>query len=153
MREYPSVTVIDLDAILGQVRDVMDKAALAVQAVFFFTLLAGLAVLWAAVNATRDERAFESAMLRSLGATRRRVLISVAMEFLAIGALAGLLATLGATLAGYLLATEVYGLEYRFNLAVTLLGPLAGALFVGAAGLLATRQVIGTPPVQVLRRA
>ena len=153
MREYPSVTVIDLDAILGQVRDVMDKAALAVQAVFFFTLLAGLAVLWAAVNATRDERAFESAMLRSLGATRRRVLISVAMEFLAIGALAGLLATLGATLAGYLLATEVYGLEYRFNLAVTLLGPLAGALFVGAAGLLATRQVIGTPPVQVLRSA
>ncbi|NRB70615.1 MAG: ABC transporter permease [Xanthomonadales bacterium] len=153
MREYPSVTVIDLDAILGQVRDVMDKAALAVQAVFFFTLLAGLAVLWAAVNATRDERAFESAMLRSPGATRRRVLISVAMEFLAIGALAGLLATLGATLAGYLLATEVYGLEYRFNLAVTLLGPLAGALFVGAAGLLATRQVIGTPPVQVLRSA
>ncbi len=71
MRQFPAVTVIDLDAILGQVRDVMDKAAFAVQAVFIFTLLAGLAVLWAAVNATRDEREFESAMLRSMGASRR----------------------------------------------------------------------------------
>lgn len=153
MRQFPSVTVIDLDAILGQVRDVMDKAAFAVQAVFLFTLLAGLAVLWAAVNATRDEREFESAMLRSMGATRRRVLTGVATEFLAIGLLAGVLATAGATLAGYLLATRVYNLDYEFNLAVTLAGPVAGMVFVGLAGLLATRKVIGAPPVRVLRAA
>ena len=70
MRQFPSVTAIDLDAMLGQVRDVMDKAALAVQAVFVFTLLAGLTVLWAAVQATRDERRYESAMLRTFGASR-----------------------------------------------------------------------------------
>lgn len=153
MRQFPAVTVIDLDAILGQVRDVMDKAALAVQAVFIFTLLAGLAVLWAAVNATRDERAFESAMLRSMGASKRRVLTGVATEFLAIGALAGVLATAGATVASYFLATRVYNLEFQFNLAVTLVGPIAGALFVGIAGLLATRQVINAPPINVLRSA
>lgn len=153
MRQFPSVTVIDLDAILGQVRDVMDKAAFAVQAVFIFTLLAGLAVLWAAVNATRDEREFESAMLRSMGASRRRVLAGVATEFLAIGALAGVLATAGATVASYFLATRVYNLEFQFNLGVTLAGPVAGALFVGFAGLIATRQVISAPPVNVLRSA
>jgi putative ABC transport system permease protein len=153
MRAFPSVTVIDLDAILGQVRDVMDKAAFAVQAVFLFTLLAGLAVLWAAVNATRDDREFESAMLRSMGASRRRVLTGVATEFLAIGLLAGILATAGATLASYYLATRIYNLDYSFNLSITLAGPLAGMIFVGIAGLLATRKVIGAPPIRVLRAA
>ena len=98
------MTAIDLDAVLGQVRDVMDKAALAVQAVFVFTLLAGLTVLWAAVQATRDERRYESAMLRTFGASRNRVLGGVAAEFVAIGLLSGILAAAGATLAGWLLA-------------------------------------------------
>ncbi|MFT7564955.1 MAG: putative ABC transport system permease protein, partial [Bacteroidia bacterium] len=153
MRNFPSVTAIDLDAILGQVRDVMDKAALAVQSVFLFTLLAGLTVLWAAVQSTRDERQYESAMLRTLGASRNRVLAGVAAEFLAIGLLAGLLATIGATVAGYFLATRVYELEYHFNLALTLSGPIVGMLFVGIAGLLATRKVISTAPLNVLRAA
>jgi len=75
MRQFPSVTVIDLDASLAQVRDVMDNASLAVQAVFLFTLIAGLAVLWAAVQSSLDERSFESAILRTLGASRKRVLV------------------------------------------------------------------------------
>jgi putative ABC transport system permease protein len=153
MRAFPSVTVVDLDAMLGQVRDVMDKAALAVQAVFAFTLLAGLAVLWAAVQATRDERRFEAALLRSLGASRRRVLGGVITEFLAIGLLAGLLATAGATLAGYLLATRLYELDYQFNLALTMAGPLMGMLFVGVAGYFATRKVVAASPMNVLRAA
>ena len=153
MRDFPSVTAIDLDAVLGQVRDVMDKAALAVQAVFLFTLVAGLTVLWAAVQSTRDERQYESAMLRTLGASRKRVLAGVAAEFLAIGLLAGLLATAGATLAGYFLATRLYELEYQFNLLLTITGPVAGMAFVGIAGLLATRKVISTAPVSVLRAA
>ena len=153
MRAFPTVTVIDLDAILGQVRDVMDRAAFAVQAVFIFTLLAGLAVLWAAVQATRDERAFESAMLRAMGASRRRVMTGVATEFLAIGLLAGVLATAGASLASYLLATRVYQLDYQFNPALAVAGPLLGMVFVGVAGLLATRRVIDSPPLNVLKSA
>ena len=76
-RKLPGVTVFDVDAILGQVRGVMDKASLAVQYVFLFTLLAGIMVLLAAVQATRDERRYESAMLRTLGASRRTVLLGV----------------------------------------------------------------------------
>jgi putative ABC transport system permease protein len=153
MRNYPSVTAIDLDAVLSQVRDVMDKAALAVQSVFLFTLLAGLTVLWAAVQSTRDERQYESAMLRTLGASRRLVLAGVATEFLSLGLLAGLLATIGATIAGYFLATRIFELEYQFNLFLTLTGPIAGMLFVGISGLLATRKVLSTAPVSVLRAA
>jgi putative ABC transport system permease protein len=153
MRNFPSVTAIDLDAVLGQVRDVMDKAALAVQAVFVFTLLAGLTVLWAAVQATRDERRYESAMLRTFGATRNRVLGGVATEFLAIGLLAGVLAASGATLAGFLIAENLFGLAYSFSPALWLAGPLLGMAFVGLSGMTATWRVITHAPVSVLRMA
>jgi putative ABC transport system permease protein len=153
MRQFPSVTAIDLDAVLSQVRDVMDKAALAVQAVFVFTLLAGLTVLWAAVQATRDERRYESAMLRTFGASKRRVLSGVAAEFLAIGLLAGILAAAGASLAGYLLAHKLFDLEYHFSPELWLAGPLLGMLFVGLSGMTATWRVITHAPVNVLRAA
>jgi putative ABC transport system permease protein len=153
MRAFPSVTAIDLDALLGQVRDVMDKAALAVQAVFIFTLLAGLTVLWAAVQATRDERRYESAMLRTLGASRKRVLSGVATEFLAIGLLAGVLAATGASLAGYLLAENLFELDYQFSPALWLAGPVIGMIFVGLSGMAATWRVITHAPVSVLRAA
>jgi putative ABC transport system permease protein len=153
MRQFPSVTAIDLDAVLGQVRDVMDKAALAVQAVFVFTLLAGLTVLWAAVQATRDERRYESAMLRTFGASKRRVLSGVAAEFLAIGLLAGVLAATGATLAGFLLAENLFDLEYHFSPQLWLAGPVLGMLFVGLSGMAATWRVITHAPVNVLRTA
>ena len=153
MRNFPSVTAIDLDAVLSQVRDVMDKAALAVQAVFIFTLLAGLTVLWAAVQATRDERRYESAMLRTFGATRNRVLGGVATEFLAIGLLAGVLAASGATLAGFLIAENLFDLAYSFSPALWLAGPLLGMVFVGLSGMTATWRVITHAPVSVLRMA
>jgi putative ABC transport system permease protein len=153
MRKFPSVTVIDLDASLSQVRDVMDKASLAVQAVFLFTLFAGLAVLWAAVQSSLDERSFESAILRTLGASRKRVLAGVAVEFLAIGLLAGILAATGASLAAWHLAVNLYELEYHFSWALWLTGPVLGMLFVGVSGLLATWKVVTHSPVSVLRAA
>ena len=88
VRAHPSISVIDLDAILQQVRGIIEKATLAVQAVFVFTLAAGIAVLFAAVQSTIDERRFESAMLRALGARKRTVFSGVMAEFAALGAAA-----------------------------------------------------------------
>jgi putative ABC transport system permease protein len=153
MRAFPSVTAIDLDALLSQVRDVMDKAALAVQSVFIFTLLAGLTVLWAAVQSSRDERRYESAMLRTLGASKKRVLAGAATEFAAIGLLAGVLAASGASLAGYLLAENLFELEYRFSFSLWLAGPAAGIVLVGLSGMVASWRVITRAPVSVLREA
>ncbi|HKU14584.1 MAG TPA: FtsX-like permease family protein [Steroidobacteraceae bacterium] len=150
-RRFPEVTSIDLDAILTQVRGVMDKASLAVQYVFAFTLLAGVTVLLAAIQATRDERRYESAMLRTLGASRRVVLQGVAAEFTTLGLLSGTLAAVGATAAGYFLATEVFNLDYTFSFAVWGIGLAAGALLVGVSGTLATRSVVNHPPVATLR--
>ncbi len=151
VRRFPEVTIIDIDALLTQVREVMDKAALAVQYVFLFTLAAGFMVLLAAVQATRDERRYESAMLRTLGASRAVVFKGVAAEFIALGLLAGVLAAAGATVAGYFLAREIFNLEYSPDPAVWVVGILGGAVLVGVAGVLAARSVVTQPPVLTLR--
>ena len=151
VREFPSVSIFDVEAILAQVRQVGDKASVAVQYVFLFTLLAGVTVLLAAVQSTRDERAYESAMLRTLGASRRVVLAGVATEFAALGVLAGLLAAIGATVGGWFLATELFNLEYHFDPTVWLVGIGLGLLIVGGAGTLAARSVVNQPPITTLR--
>lgn len=151
VRRFPSVSVFDIDAILAQVRDVINRASIAVQYVFLFTLAAGITVLLAAIQATRDQRRYESAMLRTLGARRRVVLAGVASEFAALGMLSGVLAAIGATLAGWLLATEVFDLEYTIDPWVWVIGLVAGAVIVGGAGTFAARNVINHPPISTLR--
>ncbi len=151
VRRLPGVSVIDIGAVLDQVRGAMDRAALAVQYVFLFTLAAGVMVLLAAIQATRDERLFESAVLRTLGARRSVVLQSVAAEFTAIGLLAGALASLAAGAIGYLLATRLFSLDYVPGWGLWVGGLVAGAVVVGVSGTLAVRTVVNHSPVVTLR--
>jgi putative ABC transport system permease protein len=130
----------------------MDKASLAVEYVFLFTLLAGVAVLLAAIQSTRDERRYESAILRTLGARRRTVLQGVAAEFTALGLLSGVLASTGATIAGYVLATRLFNLKYSADPQLWLIGLVSGVVLVAVSGTLATRSVVNHPPLATLRR-
>ena len=153
VRSHPSISVIDIDAILQQVRGIIDKASLAVQAVFFFTLAAGIAVLFAAVQATIDERRFESAMLRALGARRRTVFSGVMAEFAALGMAAGVLASAGASALAAIVAVQLFELPYSFNPLLWVAGVAAGVIVVCSSGLVAARSAINAPPVAVLRNA
>jgi putative ABC transport system permease protein len=148
---FPSVSIFDIDELLGEVRAVLDKAALAVQSVFVFTLLAGLTVLLAAVQSSRDERRYESAMLRTLGASRGTVVQGVLAEFATLGSLSGLVAAFGASLAAYFLTTQWLELHYVFELLPWVEGVAGGALLVAAGGWLATRSVVAQPPLTTLR--
>jgi putative ABC transport system permease protein len=151
VRQFPTVSVFDVDAILKQIRDIIDRASLAVQYVFLFTLAAGIVVLLAAVQSTRDERRYESAMLRTLGASRGVVLQGVAAEFSALGFLSGTLAAFGATGVGWILARRLFSLEFTLDPWVWVLGLVCGTILVGVSGTLATRSVINTPPIVTLR--
>jgi len=151
VRRFPTVSVFDVDAILKQIRDIMDRASLAVQYVFLFTLAAGIVVLLAAVQSTRDERRYESAMLRTLGASRGTVLQGVAAEFSALGFLSGTLAAFGATAVGWVLARRLFSLNYALDPWVWVVGLVCGTLLVGVSGTLATRRVVNTPPIHSLR--
>jgi putative ABC transport system permease protein len=150
-RRFPSVSIFDIDDLLAQVRSVLDKAVLAVQSVFVFTLFAGLTVLLAAVQSSRDERRYESAMLRTLGARRATVLQGVLAEFATIGLLSGLLASIGAAVAAYFMDTRVLQLHYKFDWWVCVEGLAGGALLVALTGWLATRSVVNQPPLKTLR--
>ncbi len=151
LQRYPGITVFDLEVTLAQVRSIIDRASMAVQYVFLFTLLAGVVVLLAAVQVTRDERRFESAILHTLGARRSQILKGIAAEFVALGALAGFLAALGASAVGYLLARFVFDLAYEIDPLLWAAGLLSGAIIVGVTGTLATRKAVNEPPVRVLR--
>jgi len=153
VRSHPSISVIDIDAILEQVRSIIDKASLAVQAVFAFTLAAGIAVLFAAVQSTIDERRFESVMLRALGAPKRTVFAGVMAEFAALGLAAGVLASAGATILAGIISVRLFELPYSFNPWLWLIGPLVGVALVCASGFVAARGAVNSAPVDVLRAA
>jgi putative ABC transport system permease protein len=153
VRAHPSVSVIDLGAILEQVQSIIAKASLAVQAVFVFTLAAGIAVLFAAVQSTIDERRFESAMLRALGVRRRTVLSGVLTEFAALGFAAGLLASVGASVLAAVIADQLFELGYSFNPMLWIAGLGGGVGLVCLSGYIAARGAINAPPADVLRAA
>ena len=147
---FPSTSIIDVKPLMAQVRAVIDQGVKAVEAVFLFTLAAGVLVLYAAVQASRQERASETAVLRTLGAARARLLNSVVAEFAALGFLSGLLASGMASAIGYTLARQVFDLPWTPNPWLWAMGIGLGIIGVTAAGLIATWRVIHTPPAQIL---
>lgn len=153
VRTFPNLLVIDVAAILTQVQRMMDQVVRAVEFVFLFSLAAGLLVLFAAVSSTHDERVFDAAVLRTLGASSRQLRSVQAAEFLLIGAMAGLLAAVGATAVGYVLAKQVLNVPYEFNAWIWLAGLGVGGIGVMIAGLLGTAKVLRTPPMQVFRQS
>lgn len=153
VKTFPNVTIIDVAAIMAQIRQIMERVTLAVEYVFMFTLLAGLLVLYAAIQSTLDERIHESAILRTLGARRGQLLTGLFAEFATLGLLAGLVAACAATLLGYVLATQLFHLPYTFNPWLWIIGVTGGTLGVGLAGLLGTQFILRQPPLQTLRNA
>ena len=151
LREFPAVTAIDVAALLAQVRSVIDQATRAVEYVFLFTLFAGLTVLYAAVQATRDVRRRETALLRTLGARRQQIRNGLLAEFGTLGLLSGLLAALIASAVGGVLAWQVFGFDYTVNPMTFVFGIVGGTLGIGLAGWLGTRRVLDQAPLKVLR--
>ncbi len=151
VQRFPNVTVIDVAAIMAQVRQVIERVTLALEYVFGFTVLAGLMVLYAAIQSSLDERLLEGAVLRTLGAGRRQLLGGMAVEFAGIGLIAGLIAASGAAAAGYMLAEHLFHFSYHVNVALWWWGGAGGALSVAVAGLWGTRFILRRPPWQTLR--
>jgi putative ABC transport system permease protein len=152
-REFPNITNVDISASIAQVQRVLDQVVRAVEFLFGFTLAAGLAVLFAAVTATREARAREFAVLRALGASAHLLARVQRAELLGVGALAGVLASAAAMAVGWALARFVF--EFSWNPApwVPLAGGACGALLALAAGWWGLRDVLRRPVVDTLRRA
>ena len=152
IKAWPSVTVFDVDAILKQVRRIMEQVVRAVEFVSGFTLLAGIIVLLSALQTTHDERRYETALLTTLGAGRGHVLAGLLAEFAFLGLIAGVIAALTATVAEILLAEYVFKMDIIINPWVWLITPLLCVVVIVIGGLAGTHKVLSTPPVVALRQ-
>lgn len=151
IKQFPNLSVIDLTAIMNQVRTITNQVANAVSYVFMFALAAGLVVLYAAIASTQDERVFDAAIMRTLGASRKQMIVVQLAEFLAIGLLAGLIASAGAMALAALLSDKVLEVKYVINWWIPVIGILGGGLGVAIAGLLGTRKAVDSPPLATIR--
>ena len=151
-RAYPTVTLLPVDALLAQLRSILDQVTLAVEYVLVFVLAAGFVVLFAGLQATLDERLRQGALLRALGAERGLLMRTRRSEFALLGAVSGLLAALGCELISYLLYRLVFDLPWSPHPWLLAL-PLLGALLVGGAGLLGTRRALNVSPLRLLRES
>ncbi len=153
VRQFPNVTAVDMTSTLNQVQRVLDQVIRAVEFLFGFTLAAGLVVLFAAVSATREERAQEFAVMRAVGAQARLLRQVQRAELVGVGLLAGFLASIVANAVGWALAHYVFEFEWTVSLWLPVWGSLCGAALALAAGWWGLRDVLRRPVVETLRRA
>lgn len=150
-QRFPNITVIDAAAAVRQAQGIIDQLIDAVQFVFLFALVAGLLVLYSALVATEDERRREAAVMRVYGASRAQVTGTQRAEFLAMGAIAGVLATIGAAIIGQILARRVFELDLPPSAGLLIAGPLAGLVLLSLNAWISARKVLRASPALTLR--
>ena len=148
---FPTVTVIEVDAIVAQVQSIVRRVSQAVELVLGLVLGSGCLVLLASIQASRDSRMAEHALVRTLGGTRPLITSALAVEFAVLGVFAGIVAVVGAEVTVAVLQSQVFELEATVHPWLWLVGPAVGGVLIAFVGLLGTRRLIATPPMTVLR--
>jgi putative ABC transport system permease protein len=153
VRQFPNITNVDMSSTITQVQRVLNQVIRAVEFLFGFTLAAGLIVLFAAVTATREERAREFAIMRAVGAGSQLLASVQRAELAGVGLLAGVLASTVAMAVGWAMARYAFDFNWSASPWVPLAGGVAGAVLALAAGWWGLRDVLRRPVVETLRRA
>ena len=148
---FPTITVIEVDALIAQIRSIIDRVTQAVELVLGLVLASGALVLIASIQASKDGRMAEHALVRTLGGTRKLITGSLAIEFATLGLFAGMVAVVGAELTVAILETQVFELTMGFHPWLWVMGPLFGALIIFVVGMMGTRSLVSSPPIMVLR--
>jgi putative ABC transport system permease protein len=152
VKNYPNITNVDMSATVSQIQKVLDQVIRAVEFLFAFTLAAGVVVLLAAITATKDERAKEFAVMRSLGASGKLLRQVQGAELAGVGLLAGFLASIIAVAIGWAMARYVFEFTWSIKLWVPLAGAMAGSLLALIAGTYVLRSVLSRPVIETLRQ-
>ena len=150
VKQYPNLTVIDVAALMQQVRGIMQKMSSTIEYVFIFSLITGVAVLYAALVATRAERVAEATLMRVFGASRRQVSIAYFTEFALIGLIAALVATVAANLLAFYISVKVLDIPFQFNLTLAVSAMLIATTAIPFAAWLGLRGYLNVPPRQLL---
>mgnify|MGYP001467103942 CR=1 FL=1 len=152
-RAFRQVTMLSVDAILNQIRGILDRVSQAVSVVLYFVLVGGILVLAASIQTSLPERRKESAILRSLGGSDRLLSQSQWAEFLTLGVISGCLAAVGTELLGWLVYNRIFNLEWSTKWQIWVLTPVLTGTLVGVVGRWSARQARQMPPAQLLKIA
>ena len=151
LRKYPTVQVIELDKIIDRIRTIVSQVTRGLEVMTLLILSCGVLVMFAAVSLSMSERLQESAILRTLGSSRRLILGIQLIEFSTLGIMAGLLASIGAEAAIAMLQRFMFDLPFALHPWLWIAGPLAGGVLVGALGVGYSRKAVVQPPLEVLK--
>lgn len=151
-RAFPAMTLLEVEALLKQIRDILAQVTLAIEYVMVFVLLAGFTVLFAALQSTLDSRLYEGALLRTLGARKELLRQANRLEFALLGMLAGVMAIVAAELITWLLYRFALNLDWSPHYLLWILVPLSAAFLIGVAGALGTRAVVRESPMRLINR-
>lgn len=151
LRSYPTVQVIELDKIIDRIRTIVSQVTRGLEVMTLLILACGVLVMFAAVSLSMSERLQESAILRTLGSSKRLILGIQAIEFGGLGLMAGLLASAGAELSVAVLQRFIFDLPVTLHLWLWLVGPVGGLILVGFLGVVYSRKAVVQPPLEVLR--
>lgn len=152
VRRFPNITVLDIRQLLNAVGDILDKIGWVIRFMAFFSILTGLIVLLGAVRTSKFQRMRESVLLRTLGAGGKQILKITTLEYLFLGGIGSGMGVVLSLLATQLLALGVFELSFVPSLIpfVVVVPAICGMVLL--IGLLNSRAVIQSPPLQVLRR-
>jgi putative ABC transport system permease protein len=149
--KFPTITVVNIADVLEVVQQIIDQIALVIRFLSGFAILAGAIILSASVAGTRFRRIREVVILKTLGGTRRHVRRIFSIEFLTLGAVAGLMGGLLANGFSRLVLERLIETRFQFNIWVVVAAVMLTALLANVAGWLASFRILGQKPLEALR--
>jgi putative ABC transport system permease protein len=152
LRQFPTLSVIDVEAMIEEVQEVIEQVSVSIRFVLLVVVLAATLVLLAQVQSSLDERRKETVIYRTLGAKGSMIKNAISLEFLALGAIAGVIAAAVAEFSLFLLQWRLFDMDWQPHYALWLIGPISGATFVAVVGVLSTRGLLNMTPNQLIRQ-
>ncbi len=152
VKQYPTAVVLELGDVVARIRDVINRVTQGLELILLLVLLCGALVLFAAIGVSYDERLRENAILRTLGSSKKIIIGALTIEFAVLGAIAGLIASIGAETILYFVQRNVFDMQAQWHPSLWGLGLISGVTLITALGLLRSREIITVPPLQSLRQ-
>ncbi len=152
VQRFPTAIVLELTDVVSRIREVISRVTQGLELILLLVLACGAMVLFASISVSFDERLRENAILRTLGSSKNVILGALAVEYVTLGLVSGVIASAGAEIVLYFVQTKVFDLSAQWHPSLWLLGIFSGVVLITVLGLMRSREIITVPPLESLRR-